>query len=122
MTPIWRKQLNKAADCIFSLPASHSFWPATNHESLIIALIFPYLSFRPFQLRGTPKMFYMGRKLSRLLQEDQMDARDILLKFLLEVRNFQTMSQSLVWKMLYFGQPPPFPCEFEINSDNQRQE
>ena len=122
MTPIWRKQLNKAADCIFSIPASHSFWPAINHEPLIVALIFPYLPFRPFQLKGTPKMFYMGRKLSKMFQEDQVDTGDFLLKFLLEVRNFQTMPEGLVWKMLYFGQPPPFSCELENNQNSRRKQ
>ena len=111
MPPTWRKQLNKTADCIFSIPASHPFWSENNFEPLFVAVIFPYLPFRPFQLKNTPKMFYMGRKLSKMFQENNMDGRDILFKFLLEIRNLQSMPKGLVWKMLYFGQPPPFPCE-----------
>ena len=53
----------------------------------------------------------MGRTLSKMFKEDKMDRRDILFKFLLEVRNFQTMSEELVWRMLYFGQEPPFSCD-----------
>ena len=112
MTCTWLKQLNKCSDCIFSIPAAHPFWPSCNHEPLIVALIFPYIPFRPYHLKSTPKMFYMGRKLSGLFQKDCMDGGDILLKFLLEVRSFQSMPESVVWKMLYFRQPPPFPCTF----------
>ena len=110
MTTTWLKQLNKCSDCIFTIPAAHSFWPAHNYEPLIVALIFPYLPFRPYHLRSTPKMFHMGRKLSQVFQEDKVDGGDILFKFLLEVRSFHSMPKSMVWKMLYFGQPPPFPC------------
>ena len=51
MTPIWLKQINKAADCIFVIPACHSFWPATNFEPLYVAILFPYLDYMPFELK-----------------------------------------------------------------------
>lgn len=111
MTPLWLKQLFKASDCIFSIPASHGFWTADNFEPLTVALIFPYLPYRPFQLKGTPKMFQMGRELSQVFKEHNLDGGNILCKFLLEVRKFQTMPSRVVWKMLYFNQSPPFPCK-----------
>ena len=53
----------------------------------------------------------MGRTLSKMFKEDKVDGGNILFKFLLEVRNFQTMPEELVWRMLYFGQEPPFSCD-----------
>ena len=43
MTPMWLKQLYKAADLIFYIPAkvNHPFWPSKHHEALTIALLFP---------------------------------------------------------------------------------
>ena len=111
MTPIWLKQLNKAADCIFTIPAIHEFWPSHNYEPLVVAILFPYLNHRPYQLKGTYKMLYMGRNLSQVFKENQVDGGDILLKFLREIRKLQSMSESMVWKMLYYGKPSPFPRE-----------
>ena len=42
MTPAWRKQLNKAADYIFTIQASHPFWPSHHFEPLVVAKLFPY--------------------------------------------------------------------------------
>ena len=119
MTPLWLKQLNKAADCIFTLPPSHPFWPSCCFESLTVAILFPYLSHRPFQLKGTPKMLYMGRKLSKVFKEDQMDSRNILFQFLLDVRNYPSMSRSMVWRVLYFGRSPPFPLCLSHESNRE---
>ena len=109
MTPLWLKQLSKAADCIFTVPPTHPFWPKHCFESLTIAFLFPYLPYRPFQLKSTPKMLYMGRKLSKMFKENQMDSGNILLEFLLEVGRYPSMSRLMVWRMLYFGRSPPFP-------------
>ena len=46
----WRKQLHKAADVVLSLPAGHPAWPESMHEPLTIAILYPYLSHRPWEL------------------------------------------------------------------------
>ena len=109
MTPKWLKQLLKAADCIFSIPASHPFWPSCHCEPLVVAILFPYLRYRPYQLKGTPKMFQMGGSLSKMFQETEVDTGSVLFKFLLGVKEFQSMSECMVWRVLYLGNPPPFP-------------
>ena len=119
MTPTWLKQLHKCGDCIFSIPASHSFWPSTSFEPLIVAILFPYIPYRPFQLKTTYKMFYMGRRLSQVFKENQVDGGDILLKLLLEVRRYKTLSRSVVWRMLYLGREPPFPYRLEGDYDDE---
>ena len=117
MTPRWLKQLNKAADCIFTISPCHSFWPTNNFEPLYVALIFPYLKHRPFQLKQTPKMFQMGRSLSKVFQEDKVDGGDISCKFVLSIGRLSTMSRSMVWKLLYFGEEPPFPLTLACDGD-----
>ena len=109
MTPLRLKQINKASDCIFQIPASHPFWPNSKYESLVVALLFPYLKFRPYQLKGTPKMFQMGRLLSKMFKEDHVDSWNILFKFSLDIRKLQSMQERMVWKLLYLGGPTPFP-------------
>ena len=116
MTPTWLKQINKAADCIFVIPACHPFWPATNFEPLYVAILFPYLDYRPFQLKGTPKMYEMGRKLSKVFQEVEVDGRNILRKFLLDIGNLPSMSPRMVWRLLYLGGHTPFPHSIPTDS------
>ena len=121
MTPEWMKQLIKAADCTFTIQASHPFWPSHHFEPLIVAILFPYINHRPYQLKSTPKMFEMGRRLSKMFQEDKMDGGDLLLKFLLDIRQLPSMSKRMVWNLLYIGTPPPFSCWIpgEVRSEGQ---
>ena len=51
----------------------------------------------------------MGRELCKMFKDKELDHGNILLKFLLDCRNFPTMSPDVVWKMLYFGGQLPFP-------------
>ena len=110
MTPEWLKQLIKAADCIFTIPASHPFWPSHHFEPLVVAILFPYIKHRPYQIKSTPKMFEMGRRLSKVFQEDKMDGGDLLFKFLLDIGKIPSLPPRVVWKLLYIGGPPPFSC------------
>ena len=121
MTPIWLKQCNKAADCIFHIPASHPFWPSSKFEPLFVAILFPYIRHRPFQLKSTPKMFQMARYLCKVFQDNKLDGGSILRQFLLDIGNIPTMSRSMVWKLLYLGGEPPFPRELS-SDDGQDQE
>ena len=109
-TPLWLKQLNKAADCHFIIPATHKFWGPHNFEHLVVAFVFPFLPFRPWQLKGTPKMFSMGRQLCKVFREKEVDPGNFLFKFLLECRELPSLSPNVVWKVLYFGKQTPFPC------------
>ena len=42
MTSMWRKQCSKDADLIFEIPVGTSMWPASQHETLIVFVIFPF--------------------------------------------------------------------------------
>ena len=103
MAPEWRKQLYKAVDVVFEIPADSPGWPGRLHEPLMIGLLFPFLSCRPWQLRSTPKMFYMDREMRRVLQTKDMASGDLLREFLLEIRKFPALSPDVVWSMLYFS-------------------
>ena len=65
----WRKQLYRAADIVFRVPAGPSFWPTGMHEPLLIGILFPFCSYQPWQQRGTPKMYAVGRTLHRMWQQ-----------------------------------------------------
>jgi hypothetical protein len=63
MTPEWLKQLHKVSDIVFILPLGSSAWTHNMYEPCYVGLTFPFLSVSPWQLRGTPKMYAVGRKL-----------------------------------------------------------
>ena len=54
-TLLWLKQLHKAADVVLIIPPLFSFWNELMFEPLCIAFCFPYLPFRPSELRWTTK-------------------------------------------------------------------
>jgi hypothetical protein len=47
MTPQWLKQLYKASDTVFQVPAGCPFWPETMFEPLAIGISLPFLCSKP---------------------------------------------------------------------------
>ena len=109
LTMEWLRQLYKASDIVFHVPVGTSFWNDQMFEPLIVGICFPFTSHRPWQLRGTPKMFELGRQLRRLFPTEEVAAGDLLRKFLLQTRRFSSMSADVVWRMLYFEPAGRFP-------------
>ena len=41
MTNLWRNQLSKDADILFTINVGPSFWPCSMHEPIIMLIVFP---------------------------------------------------------------------------------
>lgn len=106
LSPLWMKQLFKTTDLVFSVKPYYEFWSAQEFEPLTIAFCFPYLKSFPWQLRGTPKLYALGRELRRMSTEKELVRRDLLCKLLSQIRNFYSLPPDVVRKVLYFGTPP----------------
>jgi hypothetical protein len=107
MTPYWRRQLHKVADFVFeilcnALPVE---WAATNHEPLIVGIVFPFVPHRPWQLRNTPKFRAVARQLRSVWKKNPGDARSFLRKFRLFTRSLCTLSKGMVWNLLQAEDP-----------------
>jgi hypothetical protein len=102
LTCEWRRQLHKAADLVIFIPPGTDGWPENMYEPLTVGFIFPFLSFSPWQLRGTPQMLHLGRELPKLFQEQKMAGRDILRKFFSKYSTLSSLSERVVRKMLFF--------------------
>ena len=112
-THLWKKQLIKSCDVVLNIPPGHSCWSTDQYEPLTIGFCLPFLRCAPFQFKDTPKMLRMGRDLQRMLKEVDVDPGNLLRKFLLETTRMRTLSRSVVWRLLYFGQDSPLlhrPC------------
>ncbi|KAI2511896.1 hypothetical protein MHU86_2412 [Fragilaria crotonensis] len=102
-SPLWMKQVFKAADFVFEVPAGHSYWDCDMHEPVLIAIMFPFLRTKPWQLRGTPKMYQVGSELRKVLKTKDMDAGNLLREFWIKCHRLGSMPENVVRKMLYFG-------------------
>ncbi len=100
MEPHWRKQVHKSADLVFEIPACTEFWPFHMHEPLILALYFPFLNHRPWQLRGCPSMLELEKRMRKVWKGSPESSRIILQQLWSKTRNFQSMPPRLVFKML----------------------
>jgi hypothetical protein len=103
LTPTWFKPLYKAADIVFEIPARTKFWPATNFEPLIVGICFPFCRNEPWQLRSTPKMFAVARQLSKMWEGPDVDVRDFLREFCIQMRRLGSMPKHVVSRMLYLS-------------------
>ena len=110
MTPVWLKQLFKTADVIVQIKPKHEFWSPNQFEPLTLAICFPYLSHYPWQIRGTPKMHRMVREVRGVQETEEMAPGIVLYQLISQTRRLSTLSQRMVWKLLYFSETPPIPC------------
>ena len=75
MQPTYFKQLLKAADFVISLPIGHlpighPAWPEEMYEPLTLAFVFPFLKYRPWQLKGSEGLLSLGRELLLMWKEN----------------------------------------------------
>ena len=109
-SPLWIKQVYKAADFVFEIPAGQPFWDSDMHEPLLIAVLFPFIRSKPWQLRSTPKMYFMGGQLRKVFSAKEMDSRDILRKFWSQCHRLRFMPENVVRKVLFFNQLEYLSC------------
>jgi hypothetical protein len=109
LKPEWFRQLFKVSDIVFDVPVGCDCWPRAMFEPLIIGITFPFISKPPWQLRGTPKMFNLGRRMREVWAHEKMDPGDLLRKFLLEYEQLRTMPADVVRRVLYFEPNHPVP-------------
>jgi hypothetical protein len=64
LTPLWQRHLNKACDLVLFMPVGSETWPSEMDEPLTIGFVFPFLSVRPWQICGIPKMLQLGQTMS----------------------------------------------------------
>jgi hypothetical protein len=100
MQPYWRKQLYKAADVVITLPPGHPAWPTEMFEPLTLAFVFPFVRYRPWQLRGSVHLLALGREVSRLWR-DNLPGEGFILRQLWGVqRKVSCMQEKLARQML----------------------
>ena len=68
MTHMWRRNLGKSADVLFTVPAGVPFWGAPQFEPLIVAIVFPLAHVSsytgPWSVKGTDMGAYCKRVLA----------------------------------------------------------
>jgi hypothetical protein len=100
MQPMWRKHLFKAADIVLTLKPGHPAWPIDMHEPLTIAFLFPFVSFKPWQLRGSPQLMALGKQLCEVWSEDPRGERPVLRKLWEYQEQLEAMPTKLACKVL----------------------
>ena len=130
MTHLWRKQLGKDADVMFTVPVGTPFWPKSCHEPLIISILLPVVRRRNWQgpwifrgsklarscqerlergfkdaARGSPhEPTVVDRQLREVPEDVGEWSRNILREFLCSARGVSTMPEGMVRDML--SSPP----------------
>ncbi len=111
LKPEWFRQLYKTCDLIFDVPIGADCWPTNMFELLVIGIVFPFLRRCPWQLRGTPKMFYLARQVRRMFKEEEVDAGNFLRELLLGCWRLYTLQADVVRRMLFFRSDSEFLCQ-----------
>ena len=105
LTPYWRSHLHRSADLLFEIPAGGDYWPKGMFEPLILAIYFPFVPHRPWQLRHTPSLVEVGDRMQRMWKDRDYSQRSVLCQLWKQARSMENLSPSLVFKMLHcFGE------------------
>jgi hypothetical protein len=116
--------MNKACDLIFKIPVGAPGWPSDMFEPLLIGVCFPFLSIKPWEFCGTPKVSFMAQKLHEVRKETEMNRGPLLHKFWMLARWLLSMSDHLVSRVLFFerrGSVPRSPAGGPKRQTGQRQ-
>ena len=97
----WRKELYKAADIVLTLPVGHPAWPHEMHEPLTIALLFPFLNHRPWELRRAPELLDLGSSLHEVWKSDAESEGPLLRELWSLPRRLASLSTRLARELLY---------------------
>jgi hypothetical protein len=87
----WHKVLRKASDIFFTIGAGPSFWPASAHEPLTIAIACPYLQTPPFRFRERPLVSRLYSDLSGVWKGRERVQGDRLRQFWLDSGSLVTL-------------------------------
>ena len=98
--PLWQRSLFRSADLIFEIPAGHPAWPANMHEPLILAIYFPFISHRPWQLRRSPCLLDVEGYVQRLFKKLDGSEGPVLRQLWSFSRRLAGMSGQLAWQVL----------------------
>lgn len=100
MTPYWAKHLNRSADLITVVPPGQEWWPENMYEPLIFGFYFPFLKYRPWQLKGQEALLGMEKHLRKVWKDDASAGGFILREFWRKQRKMGSLPQKLVRELL----------------------
>jgi hypothetical protein len=100
MTALWQRQLFKSADLVVRITPGHPHWTTEQHEPLIVGFYFPYLKDEPWQLKGTPKILGMARRLQRVCKTNPISTGRVLRQLWEFARKLPEMPKHVVFQML----------------------
>ena len=90
-------------DLIVTLPFDKVVWPRTNHERLILVIIFPFATRRPWKLHVTQFLVEDGRDLQKVWEKKEGLGGGCLRKLLVSVGSLKESSEYVLRKILLRG-------------------
>lgn len=111
MTPSWKRHIHKAADIILELPPGHEAWSVNMFEPVLIAIFFPFINSKPWQLKGAPAILELGRKVQQVFKDHKSSKGYFLREFWNLPRRLHGMQPELVSRVLRVRREAAVPSE-----------
>ena len=111
MTLEWKRHTLKGADIVFNIPVGTDAWPSDMHEPLTVAIFFPYLSRKPWELRKTPMLVDLERKLPKVFKECERSGWSLLSKLFAVAKELNQMSVRELCRVLQGRGDSPFSSQ-----------
>ena len=106
MSMEWKRQLFRVSDLFIEIPFDRTWSKQDQLEPLTFAVVFPFLNFRPWQLKRSQTFLGMGNVLRRMWKENQGSPWPLLRKFFEQSRKLDSLPERVVRQMLQ--SPPKF--------------
>jgi hypothetical protein len=120
LTMMWRKQLSKVVDVLFSVPVGTHIWPFGMHEPVLVGIVFPLPDRHPWTLRRSKLVADAQKELSGLWTPDSAGKGSYLRQLCLRARNIRDLPESLACDLLQTVQERPVPGSSGVVRDGKR--
>lgn len=101
MTTEWQKQLLRSADVVIYIAPGHPVWSVSQYEPLLLGIYFPFLKHDPWQLKHSPRILEMGRRLQQVCKVDPKSSGRLLRQLWQFLRELRDMSEHVVFRVLH---------------------
>jgi hypothetical protein len=109
MTTVWQRHLLRSADIVIYIPPGHQVWSTYQHEPLLLGLYFPFIEHEPWQLKHSPRILAMGRRLQQVCKTDPKSSGRLLRQLWSFTRKLHELPEHVVFRMLHRSGDPEFP-------------
>ena len=106
---VWKKQLSKVANIVFSLPFDDKVWSLAIRENLILVIVLSFVCIRPWKIQGTQLVIKYEWNIQEVWEKEERLGRNYLHKLLVSARTLEKFPEMWCGRCYCLAENESFP-------------